>query len=139
MSLLFYYLVFMSISTLAQQYVLYIVISDECRTQRERSTLDQTPLLISCLKGICTNERERERGREREEEKTLGAGPTRCSSSQLHFREVTMASDKQSTIDHFSQSWSPALEAAEGRTERGKERESTIYAPAWAILQHSIL
>jgi hypothetical protein len=113
------------------------------RAREVRWTRHPCSYLVS--KGsVRTSEREREseaeRGKEREEEeKTLGAGPTRCSSSQLHFREVTMASDKQSTIDHFSQSWSPALEAAEGRTERGKERGSTIYAPAWAILQHSIL
>lgn len=53
----------------------------------------------SCL----VSEREREKKREREKEReTRGAGPTRRSSSQLHSREVTMASDKQSTIDHFS-------------------------------------
>lgn len=54
-------------------------------------------------------EREGERGTERQREaETQGAGPTRCSSSQLHSREVTMASDKQSTIDHPSPRWRDA-------------------------------
>lgn len=103
--------------------------SDACKTpqrrekknERERDKKAQrTRHPCSCL----ASKRERERGREREREReTQGAGPTRCSSSQLHSREVTMASDKQSTIDHSSPRRSPALEAAEGRAVRQTEKE----------------
>ena len=95
------------------------------RTKREikRHVGQGTPAHV-----LLQRERERERGRGRERERerereTQGAGPTRCSSSQLHSREVTMASDKQSTIDHSSPRRSPALEAAEGRAVRQRERK----------------
>lgn len=65
-------------------------------------------------------EREGERGRERE---TRGAGPTRWSSSQLHSREVTMASDKQSTIDHSS----PRRRLDAGGRGRQETTEPTAY------------
>lgn len=68
---------------------------------------------------------ERRKEREREERETRGAGPTRRSSSQLHSREVTMASDKQSTIDHFS----PRRRLGAGGRGRRETTEPTAFPP----------
>lgn len=69
---------------------------------------------------------------------TQGAGPTCCGSSQLRSREVTMASDKQSAIDHPSLRRSPAPEAAENRVltqrARGRQRARCLYASAPSAL-----
>lgn len=73
----------------------------------------------SCL---VHREEEREGERERERE-TRGAGPTRWSSSQLHSREVTMASDKQSTIDHSS----PRRRLGAGGSGRQETTEPTAH------------
>lgn len=99
--------------------------SDTCKTpgegkkKRWKGMSDKATLLLSCFT-------ERKRGKEREsrrERETWGAGPTRWSSSQLHSREVTMASDKQSTIDHSS----PRRRLGAGGSGRQETTEPTAY------------
>lgn len=96
--------------------------SDTCKTPGKKSDTKacRTRQPCSCLVSQRGRERRREGGRERE---TWGAGPTRWSSSQLHSREVTMASDKQSTIDHSS----PRRRLGAGGSGRQETTEPTAY------------
>lgn len=99
--------------------------SDTCKTPGGKKALERhvgqgNPAPVLFQRG---SERRREREKERD---TRGAGPTRRSSSQLHSREVTMASDKQSTIDHFSPRRRLGAGGSGGRRRQSRCLPSTI-------------
>lgn len=99
-----------------------IIIQIHAKHQEEKKAIERHVGQGNPAPVLFHREEEREGERERERE-TWGAGPTRWSSSQLHSREVTMASDKQSTIDHSS----PRRRLGAGGSGRQGTTEPTAY------------